>query len=80
MQLEVHRLHDDAHATLAKHSIDAVPSRQNSADLYRTGRCHWLSCTVLHAEAALLLLQSTNGLCIVHSFNQQGTSPSLTTL
>jgi hypothetical protein len=34
MKLEVHRLHDNADATLAEHAVDAVPSRDHHADLH----------------------------------------------
>jgi hypothetical protein len=34
MKLQVHRLHDDAHATLAEHPIDPVPARQYSPQLH----------------------------------------------
>ncbi|HEY0992731.1 MAG TPA: hypothetical protein VGD80_37010 [Kofleriaceae bacterium] len=34
MKLQVHRLHDDPHATLAEHAIDPVPARQYSPDLH----------------------------------------------
>src|SRR4029079_10691492 len=34
MKLQVHRLHHDAHATLAEHAIDAVPARQYSPDVH----------------------------------------------
>lgn len=33
VQLEVRRLHDDAHATVAGHALDAIPPRQDGATL-----------------------------------------------
>jgi hypothetical protein len=34
MKLQVHRLHDDAHATLTEHAVDAVPARKYSPHLH----------------------------------------------
>jgi hypothetical protein len=41
MKLKVHRLHDDAHAALAEHSVDTVPARQDSSDLHAAILHHW---------------------------------------
>jgi hypothetical protein len=43
LELEVHRLHDDAHATAAEHALDAVPARKYGADRHAIMARHELA-------------------------------------
>jgi hypothetical protein len=72
MKLEVHGLHDDAHAALAEHPFDPVPARKNGTDLDPTVIHHGLLCAMLHAATATITPGAigTSGLRIVRSFGQ----------
>jgi len=53
MELEVHRLHDEAHAALAEHALDAVPAREHGADLHAMLPRHE-RCPLPHRAAVVL--------------------------
>jgi hypothetical protein len=65
VQLEVHGLHDEAHAALAEHALDAVSAREHGADLDSAGLHHARRASP-HAAAALIPEANTR-LRIMHS-------------
>jgi len=70
MKLEVHRLHDDAHAALAEHAIHAVPARKDGTRLDATRPDHELR--THPPETSTITFLTTTNLGIVRPLQQTG--------